>query len=114
MRQTTAYWVSALEQAGVPCGPINDVAQVFDDPQVKARGMRVEMAHPLAGNVALVASPLRLSQTPVSYRLAPPLLGQHTRSVLRSVLELDDARIDALCAAGAIACLEQAEVAATA
>ena len=114
VRQTTAYWVSALEQAGVPCGPINDVAQVFDDPQVKARGMRVEMAHPLAGNVALVASPLRLSQTPVSYRLAPPLLGQHTRSVLRSVLELDDARIDALCAAGAIACLEQAEVAATA
>jgi len=109
-RHGTAHWVALFERSGVPCGPINDVRQVFEDPQVVARGMRVNMAHPVAGQVALVANPIRLSATPVSYRHAPPLLGQHTRAVLRELLQLDDARIDALCAAGAIACLQDADV----
>jgi crotonobetainyl-CoA:carnitine CoA-transferase CaiB-like acyl-CoA transferase len=89
-------WVLALEAAGVPCGPINDVAQVFDDPQVRHRGMRVDLPHPLAGSVPLVASPIRLSETPVEYGAAPPLLGQHTREVLRDLAGLREDEIDAL------------------
>ena len=80
--RTTAEWIAALEQAGVPCGPINDLAQVFADPQVQARGTRVRMAHPLAGEVDLVANPIRLSRTPVDYRRPPPLLGEHNTEVL--------------------------------
>jgi crotonobetainyl-CoA:carnitine CoA-transferase CaiB-like acyl-CoA transferase len=100
--RTTKEWVALLGEAGVPCGPINNVAQVFDDPQVKARGMRIELPHPLAGKVPLVASPIRLSQTPVEYRLAPPTLGQHTRDVLKSVLQLDATRIAELARAKVI------------
>jgi crotonobetainyl-CoA:carnitine CoA-transferase CaiB-like acyl-CoA transferase len=77
-----ADWLAALEAAKVPCGAINDLAEVFADPQVKERGMTVEMPHPLSGTVPLVASPIKLSATPVQYRLAPPLLGQHTVEVL--------------------------------
>ncbi len=73
--KTTAEWVAQLEQAGVPCGPINDLAQVFADPQVKSRGLAIELPHALAGKVPQVASPIRLSETPVEYRRAPPLLG---------------------------------------
>ena len=80
--RTTAEWIATLEQAGVPCGPINDLAQVFADPQVQARGTRVRMAHPLAGEVDLVANPIRLSRTPVDYRRPPPLLGEHNTEVL--------------------------------
>lgn len=94
--RTTQEWVALLERAGVPCGPINNLAQVFDDPQVKARGMKIELPHPSAGMVPLVASPMRLSATPVEYRLPPPLLGQHTREVLEGVLGLDEARIGEL------------------
>jgi crotonobetainyl-CoA:carnitine CoA-transferase CaiB-like acyl-CoA transferase len=75
--KTTAEWVAQLEQAGV-CGPINDLAQMFADPQVKARGLAIELPHALAGMVPQVASPIRLSETPVEYRYAPPLLGEHT------------------------------------
>ncbi|MDL2425144.1 CoA transferase, partial [Pseudomonas sp. BAgro211] len=80
-----------LEQASVPCGPINDLAQVFADPQVIARGLRVDLPHPLAGSVPQVASPIRLSETPVEYRNAPPTLGQHTQEILEGVLGLDQA-----------------------
>ncbi|ONM44706.1 CoA transferase [Halopseudomonas pachastrellae] len=80
--RTTAEWIAALERAGVPCGPINDLAQVFTDPQVQARGTRIRMAHPLAGEVDLVANPIRLSRTPVDYRRPPPLLGEHNTEVL--------------------------------
>lgn len=86
--KTTAEWVSQLEQAGVPCGPINDLAQMFADPQVKARGLAIDIPHSLGGSVPQVASPIRLSQTPVEYRNAPPLLGEHTEQVLSSVLGL--------------------------
>ncbi|MCY1523664.1 Acetyl-CoA:oxalate CoA-transferase [compost metagenome] len=94
--KTTAEWVAALEEVGVPCGPINDLAAVFADPQVQARGLRVELDHPLAGVVPQVASPLRLSETPVEYRMPPPLLGEHTRDVLQQVLGLTAEQVDVL------------------
>ena len=83
--RSRADWLTALEAAKVPSGPINDLAEVFADPQVRSRAMTVRMAHPLAGEVELVASPLHLSATPVQYRRAPPLLGQHTDEVLAEV-----------------------------
>ena len=94
--RTTAEWIAALEPAGVPCGPINDLAQVFADPQVIARGLKVELPHPLAGTVPGVASPIRLSATPVEYRNAPPLLGEHTDAVLGELLGLDAAALAGL------------------
>ena len=89
-------WVASLEAAGVPCGPINNLDQVFADPQVQYRGMKFDMPHPGAGKVPLVASPMRLSETPVQYRRAPPLLGQDTEAVLAQLLGMDPARIAAL------------------
>ena len=77
-----ADWLAALDAAKVPCGPINDLADVFADPQVLARGMRLPVAHPLADGLELVASPMKLSGTPVQLRRPPPLLGQHTDEVL--------------------------------
>jgi len=100
--KTTAQWLAALEQAGVPCGPINDLQQVFADPQVQARGLRVELPHPLAGSVPQVASPIRLSATPVQYRNAPPLLGEHTEQVLQQWLGLSLEQIAELRRAGVL------------
>ena len=80
--RTRADWLSALEAAKVPCGPINDLAEVFADPQVRDRAMTVRMPHPLATSVELVASPMKFSATPVQYRRPPPLLGEHTDEVL--------------------------------
>jgi crotonobetainyl-CoA:carnitine CoA-transferase CaiB-like acyl-CoA transferase len=84
--RTTAQWMVDLAAASVPCGPINNLAEVFDDPQVLARGLRVRMQHPLAGHVDLVANPIRLSRTPVRYHSAPPLLDQHANEVLHDWL----------------------------
>ncbi|ARU86618.1 CaiB/BaiF CoA-transferase family protein [Pseudomonas sp. M30-35] len=94
--KTTKQWVTDLEGVGVPCGPINDVQQVFADPQVVARGLQIEMPHVLAGSVPQVASPIRLSETPVQYRNAPPLLGEHTEQVLQSWLGLSAADLAGL------------------
>jgi crotonobetainyl-CoA:carnitine CoA-transferase CaiB-like acyl-CoA transferase len=94
-QRTTAEWVEVLEKAGVPNGPINDIAQVYEEPQVKARGIRVEMDHPVAGSLPTVASPMRFSATPVEYRRAPPVLGQHTEEVLRELLGKSDAELRA-------------------
>jgi crotonobetainyl-CoA:carnitine CoA-transferase CaiB-like acyl-CoA transferase len=99
--RTRADWLGALEAAKVPCGPINDLADVFADPQVLAREMTVEMAHPLSGSVRLVASPMKFSATPVQYRRPPPLLGEHTAQILGE-FGLTDAEIAALRAAQAI------------
>jgi crotonobetainyl-CoA:carnitine CoA-transferase CaiB-like acyl-CoA transferase len=101
-RKTTHVWVELLEGAGVANGPINDVAQVFEEPQVKARGVRIELDHPVAGRLPLVASPMRFSATPLEHRLAPPVLGQHTDEVLRDVLRLDGGAIAKLRADGVI------------
>ncbi|MDP3139653.1 MAG: CoA transferase, partial [Burkholderiaceae bacterium] len=86
--RTTREWVDALESAGVPNGPINSLKQVFEEPQVIARGMKIELDHPTAGKVPLVASPMRFSATPVEYLNPPPVLGQHTDETLRTVLNL--------------------------
>lgn len=80
--RTSADWIAALEAAGVPCGPINRIDEVFADPQVVARGLRIALPHPLAGQVPLVANPIRLSGSPVVYQRPPPLLGEHTEEVL--------------------------------
>jgi crotonobetainyl-CoA:carnitine CoA-transferase CaiB-like acyl-CoA transferase len=92
-KRTKREWLELLEAAGVPNGPINDVAQVFEEPQVKARGVRIELDHAAAGRLPLVASPMRFSGTPIEYRLAPPLLGEHTAEVLRGLLGKSDAEI---------------------
>ena len=78
----SAAWTAALDADGLSWGPINTLEQVFDHPQVQARGMRVEMDHPLSGTVPLVGSPLKLSASPVSYRRHPPTLGEHTDAIL--------------------------------
>lgn len=91
-----AFWIEQLEAVGVPCGPINDIGEVFANPQVQAREMVVQVPHPTAGKVSLVRSPMRLSATPATYDMAPPLLGQHTDEVLREVLGQSEAQIAAL------------------
>lgn len=100
--KTTAQWVDELEAAGVPCGPVNDLAQVFADPQVLARGLAIELPHALGGRVAQVASPIRLSETPVEYRRAPPLLGEHTSEVLQALLGMSEGEVVALKGAGVL------------
>lgn len=95
-------WISQLEEVGVPCGPINDLADVFDNPQVKAREVAIEMDHPAAGKVKLVRSPMKMSATPAMADLPPPLLGQHTDEVLRDLLGRNDAEIAALRGKGVI------------
>ncbi|HIK73083.1 MAG TPA: CoA transferase [Alcanivorax sp.] len=94
--KTTAEWLRLLEDAGVPGGPVNTIEQVFEDPQVRHRGLRIDLSHPLTKSVPLVGSPLRLSASPVRYQAAPPLLGQHTGDVLSQVLGLDPAAIEQL------------------
>ena len=100
--RTQRAWLDALEPAGIPCGPINRIDQVFADPQVVARKLRVDLPHPLARNVPQVGNPVRLSATPVSYDLAPPLLGQHTAEVLREHLGFADAAIEDLASRGVV------------
>jgi crotonobetainyl-CoA:carnitine CoA-transferase CaiB-like acyl-CoA transferase len=89
-------WIESLEAASVPCGPINDMREVFENEQVRHRGLRVEIPHPSGVSCPTVASPMRFSATPVDYAVPPPLLGKHTRDVLREVLGLSSAEIDAL------------------
>ena len=100
--RTKAEWLSALDEAKVPCGPINNLAEVFADPQVQQRGMVQHWSHPHTPDLRLVASPLKLSATPPTLLRPPPLLGQHTRQVLTEVLGLDDKAIAALAETGAI------------
>ena len=99
----TARWMESLEAAGVPCAPVNTIDEVFADPQIVARGMEIGMPHPLAGeDIRLVGSPVGLSRTPVSYRRAPPTLGQHTDEVLAELLDLGESERDALRGEGVI------------
>lgn len=97
-------WLTELKKLTIGCGPINSVDKVFVDPHIRDRGMVINMPHDAVGgrDVPLVANPLRLSETPVSYRHTPPVLGADTDDVLRSVLELDDADLDGLRSAGVI------------
>jgi len=101
--RTTQDWVETLEAGGVPCGPINRLNEVFDDPQVRHRGLRIDLPHPGAGSAPLVANPIRLSATPPDYAAAPPLLGQHTHEILQGLLGLPESETRRLCEQGVIA-----------
>lgn len=103
-RRTTHEWVEGLAAEGVPCGPVNTIDAVFEDPQVVARGMRVDVPHPEAasGTVPLIANPIKMSATPPAYRTPPPTLGQHTDEVLEEILGLDEGARAALRAGGVI------------
>jgi crotonobetainyl-CoA:carnitine CoA-transferase CaiB-like acyl-CoA transferase len=102
LTKTTAEWIELLEPLGVPCGPINRLDEVYSNPQVQHRGMRIDIPHPLSGTVPQVANPIKFSRTPVRYDASPPLLGQHTEEVLRVLLRKSDAEIAALRGSGAI------------
>jgi crotonobetainyl-CoA:carnitine CoA-transferase CaiB-like acyl-CoA transferase len=93
--KTTREWIALFQTKGVPCGPINNMAEVFADEQVIARGTKITMQHP-SGEIPLVASPIKLSDTPVEYRLPPPQLGQHTDAVLSEFLSLSEDAITQL------------------
>jgi len=83
------FWTAQLERAGIPCGPINSIAQALADPQIVARGLRVDLPHPLAGSVSLVGTPIRMSASAPALERAPPTLGQHTDEVLRELAGMD-------------------------
>jgi crotonobetainyl-CoA:carnitine CoA-transferase CaiB-like acyl-CoA transferase len=102
VRKTTKQWIAQLEAAGVPCGPINDLKQVFEEPQAVARGLRMELPHPTAGKVSLVRSPMRFSETPVAHNAPPPTLGQHTDEVLSSLLGKNPSEIARLRSEGIV------------
>lgn len=96
------YWIDALGDLGVPCGPVNELHEVFADPQVKERGMVIHMQHPLRAAMPLLANPIKLSDTPIQYRLRPPDLGEHTDDILSSMLGYDAVQLARLRADGAI------------
>lgn len=102
IQKTTKEWVRLLDEAGVANGPINSIKEVFEEPQVQARGMQIELPHAVAGKVTLVGSPMKFSQTPIVHEMPPPALGQHTQEILRSVLKKSDVEIVALQTAGII------------
>ena len=95
-QKTKAQWLSLLEEAGVPCGPINNIKEVFENEQVIARELQFDMPHPTTGKMKLVANPIRMSKTPVEANLAPPTLGQHTEEILHNRLKLDSEQIHKL------------------
>jgi crotonobetainyl-CoA:carnitine CoA-transferase CaiB-like acyl-CoA transferase len=100
--RTMRHWLDALERVGVPCGPINTIADVFADPQVQARGLRLDLPHPAIGSVPSVANPIRFSATPIAYRSAPPMLGADTDEILREMLGVEAAELARLRNAGII------------
>lgn len=99
---TRQQWIGKLQAAGVPCGSVRDLHEVFSDPQTQARDMIVELEHAVAGALKVTGSPLKFSDTPGSVRTPPPLLGEHTTAVLANDLGLDSARIDDLRTKGVI------------
>ena len=101
-KKTTAEWIELLEPLGIPCGPIYGLDQVFAHPQVQYRGLKVDVPHPLAGRVPLVANPIKFSRTTPCYDTPPPLLGEHTEEILRDLLGRNEAEIAALRGAGVI------------
>ena len=100
--QDSAFWLREIAAAGIPCGPVQTIDQVFADPQVLARDMVWTVPHPAVGEVRLTGSPLKLSETPVAYRTHPPLLGEHTDEVLTSLLGYAPEEVARLRAEGAV------------
>ena len=101
-KKTKGEWIKLLETANVPCGPINNFKEVFENEQVIARNVQIDVPHPTVGDMKLVASPMKLSKTPTEVRMAPPTLGQHTSEILRERLHLDDETIAQLHQKGVI------------
>jgi crotonobetainyl-CoA:carnitine CoA-transferase CaiB-like acyl-CoA transferase len=97
-----AFWIGSLTAAGVPCGSVRNLAELFDDPQIDAREMIAHIDHSAIGALRLLGVPVKLSDTPGAVRTPPPLLGQHTNDVLRNDLGMDAAAIDRLRAQGVI------------
>lgn len=102
VQHSKQFWIDALETASVPCGPINRLDEVFDNPQVRAREMEVHLPHPSGGEVKVVGSPMKFSETPVAYHRAPPTLGEHTEQVLTDLLDFNSEKIANLRANGII------------
>lgn len=100
--RTTEDWIAALERNAIPCGPILDIAQVFADPQVQARGLRIETTRPSGERIPGVANPIRYSETALDHVAAPPRLGQDTRAVLLEIAGLGEEDIDRLEKAGIV------------
>lgn len=94
--QGAAHWLALLRSAAVPCAPIYAVAQIFEDAQIRQRGLVKTVSHPLSGTLDLVGNPLNFSATPIEYLRPPPLLGEHTAQLLRELLGLDAQEIEAL------------------
>jgi crotonobetainyl-CoA:carnitine CoA-transferase CaiB-like acyl-CoA transferase len=101
--ETKAHWLERLESAEVPCGPVNELHEVFADPQVSQRGMLVSVDHALSAGLKLIANPIRYSATPLERYEPPPLLGEHTDNVLRELLGFTDTELDDLQRSGIIA-----------
>jgi len=101
-KKSKGEWITLLEKAKVPCGPINNLKEVFENEQVIARNVLLNVPHPTVGNMKLVASPMKLSKTPTEVRMAPPTLGQHTEEILHDRLKLNDQAIHELRAKGII------------
>ncbi|MGZ9059189.1 MAG: CaiB/BaiF CoA transferase family protein, partial [Burkholderiaceae bacterium] len=97
-----AFWTERLDAAGVPCGAINDIAHALADPQVAARNLRIDLTHALAGHVPMVANPIKMSATPPGYELPPPLLGEHTASVLSEYAGVSAEQLHALKSRGIV------------
>ncbi|WP_421981176.1 CaiB/BaiF CoA transferase family protein [Roseibium sp.] len=102
IEKTAAEWIAELENAGVPCGPVNDLEQVFSDPQILERGMRITLPHPVSGTVDLIGSPINLEKTPVTYAKAPPMLGADTGDILQRHLGLSDETLHGLSEKGIV------------
>lgn len=102
IEKSAAEWLELLEREGVPCGPVNDLAQVFSDPQIIERQMRITMDHELSGSVDLIGSPINMGRTPVVYRKAPPMLGADTETVLETHLGLSPEKVRELAEQGVI------------
>lgn len=100
--RTTDNWLAELETAGVPCGPINTLDKVFDDPQVRHRGMRLPLPHPKAGQVDLVGNPIRIDGQRLAAETPPPALGEHSEEVLSQLLGLDEETLAGLRERGVI------------
>lgn len=100
--KTTDEWLISLEQVGVPCGPINTLDRVFDDPQVKHRGLKITRSHPEDGEVSLVSNPIRFNGEALNAPTAPPMLGEHTEAILSRHLGLDAQALADLKAKGVI------------
>ena len=102
LTRPVSEWVELIASTGIPCGTVNNIKAVFDDPQVKHRGMRIELEHSQLGTTPAVANPIRYSATPIKYKSAAPLLGQHTREVLRDLAHIEDEQFERLAKKGVV------------